>query len=155
DSSSPLYSTGGMYDPAKATALVTIATPGQLLSLGGGSHIHGYVATGPGGMVASGGSAFLGGRNYSQPAIPPGDQTNNLTATFPPVRFPDTDNAQTPTSGTINGVTYTYVLTNGNNFFITNLDSGAYGKSLYVASNNTTLYVAGNIDLTKIVFSTN
>jgi hypothetical protein len=53
----------------------------------------------------------------------------------------------------VNGVTYTYVLAGGY-YFITNLDSGAYGKSLYVAS-NATLYVAGNIDLTKIVFSTN
>jgi hypothetical protein len=155
DSSSPLYSTGGMYDAAKATALVTIATPGQFLSLGGGSHIRGYVATGPGGTVSSSGSSFVGDETYSGPGIQAGHQTNNFTATFPPVPLPDTDNAQTPTSGTVNGVTYTYVLTGGNNFFITNLDSGAYGKSLYVASNNTTLYVAGNIDLSKIVFSTN
>jgi hypothetical protein len=156
DSSSPLYSTGGMYDPLKATALVTIATPSQFLSLGGGSHIRGYVATGPGGTVIMSGSSFVGDETYSGRGIQAGHQTNNFTATFPPV-FPPFDssdsNVQTPTSGTVNGVNYTYVLTGGN-YFITNLDSGAYGKSLYVGS-NATLYVAGNIDLTRIVFSTN
>lgn len=154
DSSSPLYSTGGMYDPAKATALVTIATPGLGFSLAGNSHIRGYVATGPGGTVITGGSSFVGDETYSAGGIQAGHQTNNFTATFPPVPVPDTDNAQTPTSGTVGGVTYTYVLT-GPKYFITNLDSAAYGKSLYVASNNITLYVAGNIDLSKIVFSTN
>jgi hypothetical protein len=156
DSSSPLYSTGGMYDPLKATALVTIATPGQFLSLGGGSHIRGYVATGPGGTVIMSGSSFVGDETYSSRGIQAGHQTNDFTATFPPVSppFDSSDPAvQTPTSGTVNGVTYTYVLRSGY-YFITNLDSGAYGKSLYVGS-NATLYVAGNIDLSKIVFSTN
>jgi len=159
DSSSSLYSTGGMYDPAKATALVTIATPGQFLSLGGGSHIRGYVATGPGGTVIMSGSSFVGDETYSGRGIQAGHQTNNFTATFPPVfppyspPFDTLDNVQTPTNGTVNGVTYTYLLTGGN-YFITNLDSGAYGKSIYVGS-NATLYVTGNIDVSKIVFSTN
>jgi hypothetical protein len=156
DSSNPLYSTGGMYDPAKATALVTIATPGYGFSLGGSSHIRGYVATGPGGTVIMSGSSFVGDESFTGRGIQTGHQTNSFTANFPTV-FPPFDSStpqvQTPTNGTVNGVAYTYVLTGGN-YFITNLDSAAYGKSLYVGS-NATLYVTGNIDLTTIVFSTN
>src|SRR6266481_4623624 len=156
DSSNPLYSTGGYYDPSKATAFVTIATPGYGFSLGGGSHIRGYVATGPGGTVIMSGSSFVGDETYTGRGIQQGHQTNNFAATYPTVYPPfdsTTQQVKTPTNDTVNGVTYTYVL-NGGNYFITNLDSAAYGKSLYVASNST-LYVSGNIDLSTIVFSTN
>src|SRR5882724_6948303 len=46
DSSNPLYNTDGDYDPRKATALVTVATPGFGFRMAGNSHIRGYVATG-------------------------------------------------------------------------------------------------------------
>jgi hypothetical protein len=154
DSTDPSHSTGGMYDQSKATALATIATPRTLLSLGGGSHIRGYVATGPGGTVSVSGSSFVGDQNYDEKGIQPGHQTNNFSANLPPV-FPPfsstTPRVQTPTNGTVNGVDYTYVL-RGGNYFATNLDSAAYGKSLYIASDST-LFVTGNIDLSKIVFA--
>jgi len=144
----------GPYAPRKATALVTIATPGRLLSLGGSSHIHGYVATGPGGTVSSGGSSFVGDENYTGPGIQAGHQTNNFTQNLPPV-FPPfsstTPRVQTPTNGNVAGVDYTYVL-RGGDYFATNLDSAAYGKSLYIASDST-LFVTGNVDLSKIVFA--
>jgi len=156
DSSDPLHSTDRMYDPRKATALVTIATPGQRLSLGGGSHIRGYVATGPGGAVGARGSSFVGDENYNGNGIQPGHETNNFTESFPPVYPPfssTTPQVKTPTNGTVNGVDYTYVL-KGGNYFATNLDSAAYGKSLYVEGNST-LFVTGNIDLSTIIFATN
>jgi hypothetical protein len=156
DSSNPLYSTGGYYDPSKATALVTIATPGFSLSLGGSSHIRGYVATGPSGTVIMSGSSFVGDATYAGRGIQAGHQTNNFSADYPPVYPPfssNTPQVQTPTNRTVGGVTYTYVLTGGN-YFITNLDSAAYGKSIYIASNST-LYVTGNVDLDKIIFATN
>jgi hypothetical protein len=126
------------------------------MSLGGSSHIRGYVATGPGGTVLTSGGSFVGDQYYVGPGIQTGHQTNNFTANYPPVYAPfdsTTPQVQTPVSGTVDGVSYTYVL-QGGNYFITNLDSGTYGKSLYVASNST-LYVSGNVDLSKIVFSTN
>jgi hypothetical protein len=155
-SSNPLYSTGGYYDPAKATALATIATPGPLLSLGGGSHIRGYVATPSGGSVNMSGSSFVGDQYFDEKGLQPGHQTNYPAGNLPPV-FPPfdstTDDVHTPTNGTVNGVNYTYVL-KGGNYFVTNLDSGAYGKSLYIAADSM-LYVTGNIDLSTISFATN
>ena len=156
DSSNPLYSTAGMYDSRKATALVTIATPGPRLNLGGSSQIRGYVATGPGGTVGVRGSSFVGDENYNGNGIQPGHETNNFTADLPPVYPPfssTTPRVQTPTNGTVNGVSYTYVL-KGGNYYTSNLDSVVYGKSLYVAGNST-LFVTGNIDLSTIVFATN
>jgi len=156
DSSNPLYSTGGKYDASKATALVTVASPGLGFRLGGNSHIRGYVATGPSGSIRVTGSAFVGDENYVGSGIQSGHITNNFTASFPPVSVPftsTTPSVQTPTNGTVKGTTYTYVLTGGS-YFVTNLDSAAYGKSLYVASNST-LFVTGNVDLSTVVFNTN
>jgi hypothetical protein len=147
-------SADGPYDPRKATAVVTIATPGRLLSLGGGAHIRGYVATGPGGTVSSSGSSFVGDENYNGTGVQAGHQTNNFTESLPPVFPPFTNTTprvQTPTNGNVAGVDYTYVL-KGGNYFATNLDSAAYGKSLYIASDST-LFVTGNIDLNTIVFA--
>lgn len=156
DSTDPLHSTGGYYDPSKATAFATIATPGPLLSLGGGSHIRGYVATPPGGSVTMSGSSFVGDQYFSDKGIEPGHQTNYTAGNLPPVLPPfdsTTDEVQTPTNGMVNGVGYTYVL-QGGNYFATNLDFAAYGKSLYVGG-DATLYVTGNIDLSTITFATN
>ena len=156
DSSNPLYSTGGKYDPSKATALVTIASPGLGFRIGGNSHIRGYVATGPSGAIRITGSAFVGDQNYVGTGIQPGHITNNFAASFPPVYPPFTSSTpyvQTPTNGTVNGTDYTYVL-RGGNYFVTNLDSTIYGKTMYVASNST-LFVTGNVDLSTVVFNTN
>ena len=155
DSSDPLHSTGGMYDPAKATAFATIATPGLGFILSGGTHIRGYVATGPGGNVTPTGSSFVGDENYSGKGIQAGHKTNNFTANYLPVPVPfnSTDKeVRFPTNDIINGVSYTYVL-RGGKYFATNLDSVA-GGTIYVGSNST-LFVTGNISLSKIVFETN
>ena len=45
DSSDPLYSTGGAYDPAKASDKAFVATTGSGFSLNGSSHILGTVAS--------------------------------------------------------------------------------------------------------------
>ncbi len=156
DSSNPLYSTGGNYDPARATALVTIATPGLGFNIGGSVHIRGYVATGPGGTVSVGGSAIVGDQTYTGSGIQPGHETNDFTQTFSPViaQFTNTTKGVlTPTSGTVAGTNYDYVLM-GEKYFTTNLTSAAYGKTLYVAS-NTTLFVTGPVDLSRIVFAPN
>jgi len=156
DSSSLLYSTDGNYDRTKATDIVTVATPGLGFRISGNSHIRGYVATGSGGTVSISGSAFVGDQNFVGHGIEAGHVTNNFNASFPPVYAPFTStssNVQTPTNGTVNGTDYTYVL-RGGNYFVTNLDSTANGKTLYVGSNST-LFVTGNIDLSTVVFDTN
>ncbi|PYJ00229.1 MAG: hypothetical protein DME25_21220, partial [Verrucomicrobia bacterium] len=47
DSSNPLYSTNGYYSASKATALALVASSGSGFSIGGSSHVLGYVASGP------------------------------------------------------------------------------------------------------------
>jgi hypothetical protein len=121
--------------------------------MSGSAHIRGYVATGPGGIISVGGSAFVGDQTYSGSGIQPGHLTNNFTMAFPPVLAPftnTTSGVQTPTNGAIAGTNYTYVL-NGGNYFTTNLASLAYGKTLYVVSNST-LFVTGNVDLSTVIF---
>jgi hypothetical protein len=145
-----------MYDPTKATAMATIATPGLGFILSGSTGIRGYVASGPGGNVTAAGNAFVGDASYSGKGIQAGHKTNNFNATYPPVPEPYTSKTAGilfPTTNTVKGVTYTYVL-NGGDYFATNLDSVDYGKTLYVGSNSR-LYVTGNIDLSKIIFETN
>jgi hypothetical protein len=156
DSTDPLHSTDGNYDRAKATALVTVATPSLGFSIGGSSEIRGYVATGAGGTVQTAGASLVGDLNFSGPGVQSGHETNNFTASYPTIVAPFTNSTpgvQTPTNGTVGGTAYTYVL-NGGNYFITNLDLQNYGKTLYVAGDST-LYVSGNLDLNSIIFSTN
>jgi hypothetical protein len=156
DSSSELYSTDGNYDRNKATALVTVATPGLGFRIAGSSQVRGYVATGPGGSVNIGGAALVGDENFAGHGIQAGHETNNFTATYPTIVAPFTSSTPgilTPTKGTVGGTDYTYVL-KGGNYFITNLDSANYGKTLYVASDST-LFVTGNIDLNTVIFNTN
>jgi hypothetical protein len=149
DSSDPLASTGGFYDPAKAGDEALIATPGTGYALGGNSHIKGYVATGPGGSVAISGSASVGDKNYKSKGIQSGHFTNNFTMSLPSVVAPF-DSADAPESGTVSGTGYDYVL-EGGDYMITNLSSTVYGASLMVAESST-LYVTGTINLNKIVF---
>jgi Putative Ice-binding-like adhesive domain len=104
--------------------------------------------------VSSSGSSFVGDQTYTGRGVQPGHQTNNFTESYPPVYPPfssTTPRVQTPTNGTIAGVDYTYVL-RGGNYFATNLDSAAYGKSIYI-ERDSTLFVTGNIDLSTIVFA--
>jgi hypothetical protein len=150
DSSDPLGSTGGFYDPAKAGAEALIATPGPGFTMGGNSHIKGYVACGPGGAVVVSGSASVGDMNYKKNGIQPGHSTNNFTMSMPSVVIPF-DSADAPGTNKVSGTSYDYVL-EGGDYMATNLSSGVYGGTMMVTESST-LYVTGPINLTKIVFA--
>src|SRR5215475_305017 len=59
DSTDPLASTGGFYDPAKAGDQVLIASTGLGFNMGGNSFVRGYVACNSG-TVTTSGSASVG-----------------------------------------------------------------------------------------------
>ena len=150
DSSDPALSTNGQYDPAKWSDQALIATPGIGFTMQGSSQVFGYVATGPGGTVTASGAASVGDMFYTGKGIQPGHMTNNFTLNAPSVQVPYTV-ADPPLPGSVNGVNFDYVLAGGN-YITANLDSTAYGSTMYV-DGSAVLYVTGTINLTKIVFA--
>jgi Tfp pilus assembly protein PilX len=156
DSSNPLYSNTNKYagyDPAKATAqaLVALAPPGLNFSLGGSSQVLGSVAVPPGGVVTTKGNASVGDASWNSKGIQPGHFSNTFTNTLPDVVVPaGLAGAGAPSSGTVNGTLYTYVL-NGN-YGSTSLDGQGSSTSIYVQGNSK-VYVGGNINLNQIVFA--
>jgi len=116
DSTDERYSTGGMYDRAKRTAKVTIATPGASFRLSGSSEIRGLLATGPSTAVRFAGGALIGDLSFGGPGAQPGHLTNNFSATYPTIVAPfaaNDDGVQFPPNGTVGNTTYTYVLNGG------------------------------------------
>jgi Tfp pilus assembly protein PilV len=150
DSTDPLASTSGFYDPAKAGASVLIGTTGSGFAMKGNSHVKGYVAAGPGGVVTASGSASVGDMNWNRNGIQPGHFTNNFTMSTPSVVAPF-NWADPPVSDVVNGTSYDYVL-EGGDYMAVDLNSSAYQGTMYVAESST-LYVTGTIDLTRIVFA--
>jgi hypothetical protein len=150
DSSDPAFNTGGFYDPAKASDQALIATPGTGYTMGGSSKVKGYVATGPGGSVATSGNASVGDKNYKGKGIQAGHFTNNFNLAMPSAVAPF-DSADAPGSDTVSGKTYDYVL-EGGDYMATNLSSTAYGATLMVTESST-LYVTGTINLNSITFA--
>src|SRR5882672_9372808 len=112
DSTDPLGSTGGFYDPLKAGDQALIATPWLGFSMGGNSHIKGYVATGPGGSVNVTGSASVGAKNYNGKGIQAGHFTNDFNLAMPSVEVPY-DSGDAPGTNMVNGTGYDYVLEGG------------------------------------------
>ena len=151
DSTDPLASTGGFYDPAKAGDKVLIATTGPGFGMSGNSLVKGYVAAGgTTGKVTTQGSASVGDMTWKSKGIQPGHFTNGFTMSTPSVVAPFTS-ADAPTSDAVNGTSYDYVLAGGD-YMAANLSSSANGGTMFVAESST-LYVTGPIDLKKIVFA--
>ncbi len=120
DSSNPLYSTGGQYDPAKRHDQVVVAslsgTPGAVNV--GNANIYGSVATAPGGTVLVGANGVVGdlayaGNKADLGTIEAGHTRNDLNATISDVGVPFTGGYMTPSSGNLGGTNYTYLLGQG------------------------------------------
>jgi hypothetical protein len=155
DSADPLYSTNGRYDPAKATDLASVSTPGGF-TIGGHSHIYGYVHTAPGFAVSTGGGATVGdmawvnGKHKGIQASPTNHFAQDFTTPIPDVSLPFTS-AAAPAAGTVAGVSYNYVL-NGGNFMAASLDAGGGNTSLVVTAPSV-LVVNGPISLANVTFA--
>jgi hypothetical protein len=145
-SSDTNYSTGGLYDPAKALDQIAVgsgssAHPAVKV---GNAKIHGYVQTGPSGTVSFGGgavgdSAWISAGNAGAEAGHVGTNANTNIADVP---VPFTGGAA-PFTGvvSVNGTNYTSTLTSTTNYYAGNYTI-AGGQSL-VVTNNARLYVTG------------
>ncbi len=118
DSSDPAYSTNGRYDPAKKKDKGDVATNSSLtnsLSVGN-AKIIGKVSTGPEGVVGIGPNGTVGSLAWhvsGNKGIEPGWSSDDMDVEFPDVQAPFSSAPQ-PVGGTVNGVTYDYIITSGN-----------------------------------------
>jgi len=146
DSSNPLYSTSGLYDSAKAKDNGDVATNSGLVnSLSvGNANIKGRVSTGPGGSVSVGPNGSVGNAAWVEggnSGIQPGYVSDDMNMDFPDVSAPFTSGYWIPSSGTVDGTSYNYVLGSGN-YLLSSLDK----KDVYV-DGDAILYVTGNVKL--------
>ncbi|HMP82187.1 MAG TPA: hypothetical protein PKA41_05705 [Verrucomicrobiota bacterium] len=142
DSTDPNYSTGGQYDASKRKANGDVATNSSLTnSLNvGNANVYGRVATGPKGSVKIGPNGKVGDLAYQASGpngtIQPGYFRDDMNFTFPDAVAPFSGNGTTPTGGSYNGVSATYILGTGN-----------YKLSSMSLSGNAKVFVTGNAKL--------
>jgi hypothetical protein len=118
DSKDPTASTGGFYDPSKRKSNGDVATNSSLANRLriGNANIIGRVSTGPGGSISIGSNGAVGSAEWhadGNSGIMPGWSSDDMNVDFADITLPFTA-ADYPTSGTVNGENYTYVLGNGN-----------------------------------------
>jgi hypothetical protein len=115
DSSDPNFSTpDGRYDPTKIKDNGDVATVSGLTdSIGiGNANIKGHVRTGPGGTATVGSNGKVGSLWWHATAskgIQPGWISHDMNMSFPDVEQPF-KNMPAPLGGSVNNVSYTYVL---------------------------------------------
>jgi hypothetical protein len=106
DSTNPLYSTNGMYIPAKARANGDIAVNGNPTNGAGGvvnvgnANIYGHVSTGPNGTIDIGAQGSVGDFTWqaSNKGIQPGWSASDMNVSFSDVEVPYSG-GYTPTGG--------------------------------------------------------
>jgi hypothetical protein len=131
----------GPYNPATATANVTVLSNGNvagIIGMSGGGTIHGNAVTGPSGTVTGG--TVTGTISHdanvqiNDPALPAGFSTGSYATSLP--------------AGSVNGTNYTYVAGTGN-YEISTLTIQA-GKSM-VVNGNAVIYVTSTANNSLVV----
>lgn len=135
DSSDPLYSTNGQYIASRrkdnGDLGSNLNTASAMDFSGSNVKIYGSIATGPLGSVSGNGvtvgtASFIDGGGS-------GIQTNryvkDMNVSFEPVTAPFTNGA-TPVAGTVNGITYKYVLQDGFDYNLSTLVIGSKDEVL-------------------------
>ncbi len=112
DSTNPSYSTGGLYDRAKARDNGDIGVNSSIInSINlGNADIHGKASTGPNGTIALGVNGGVGSyawRAAGNDGIQPGWHCTDMNVTFPDVTAPFNGGGFTPSGGTITNTTST------------------------------------------------
>lgn len=151
DSQDPTYSTGGLYDPAKAKDGGSVATNSGLTNSFnvGNADIHGPAGTGPGGSPDIGPGGGIGPkwwRDAGNNGIYPGWFKDDMNVSFPDVQVPFTGGASTPVNGEVDGTNYTYVLLSGN-YELPSLSMSGNSKNVMLVTGNATLYVTGEVSI--------
>jgi hypothetical protein len=150
DSSNPTYSTGGLYDPAKAHDQVHVGCNSfvpNCITIGT-AKVYGYLHTMFGGSPALNNGVVGDTAFVNNPAnvglIEVGHLFNNLNAVFQDAQVPYTSGASLY-PGTVGGTNYTYVAYGSNYYYNGSMVlSGA--KVLIIG--NATIYVTGSFKLT-------
>ncbi len=156
DSTDPAYSTGGAYDPAKAKDNGDIATNSAMIdSLDvWNADIFGKASTGPGGTVKIGPNGSVGSEAWhlaGNKGIEPGWSSDDMNVSFPDVSVPFSGGALTPSSGSVGGTNYDYVVTSGN-WELASLSMN--GNEKLIALGDAVLYVSGSVSLTGNAYIT-
>jgi hypothetical protein len=120
NSTNAAQSTGGQYDPAKATDHAIVATTSKVVgdfNIGNVS-IYGRVATGPGATVTVGVNGNVGSTAWNDNSsyngmIQPGYATDDANVYIPDANLPSPFAPLMPAAGVVNGTNYTYVLRDG------------------------------------------
>jgi hypothetical protein len=119
DSTDPMQSTDGRYDPDKAGDKGDVATNSGLLSSlrVGNADIKGRVATGPNGSPDVGPSGSVGSKTWVESGnsgIEPGYFSDDANIDMPDVKLPFTESPSTPGGRVVDQTGYDYVLDTGN-----------------------------------------
>lgn len=159
DSTNPLKSTLGQYDPLKAgdqAHVVTVSREQNAIDIGTLS-LYGYAGTGPGGTIGinSGnvGSTLFNDNPANDGKIETGHATDDINIYVADPTLPSNfTGALPPGSGTYAGTNYTYVLPSGN-WTLTSLRLGS-GQRMMVTGNarllvtgSTAISGSGEIDI--------
>jgi len=150
DSTNPLYSTNGFYDPNpnKLKDNGDIATnSGIINSINvGNADIWGHASTGPNGSVAVGANGAVGSKAWhmgGNNGVEPGWVKDDMNVAFPDITAPFTSGFN-PSSGSVGGTNYTYVLGDGN-YIMGSLRMSGQNK-MYI-NGHAILYVTNSISL--------
>jgi hypothetical protein len=149
DSADPAYSTGGQYDPAKAKDGGSVATNSSLTNSFsvGNADIHGHAAMGPTGTPSIGAGGGIGPkwwRDAGNNGIYTNWFTDDMNVSFPDVQLPFSGGAFTPSSGTVGGTNYDYVLGTGN-YQLSSLSMSGNSGTVMLIQGNAVLLVTGNV----------
>lgn len=149
DSTDPNWSTGGMYDSAKARDNGDVATNSGLINSFnvGNADIWGKASTGPGGSISVGSNGAVGSKtwhNGGNNGIEPGWSTDDMNIDFPDVKPPFNGGGFAPNNGNVGGTNYNYVM-GGGNWQMTSLSLS--GQQKVLITGHAVLYVTGNVSM--------
>jgi hypothetical protein len=157
NSCDPNYSTGGLYDPAKAHDKIKVATDsaGSPAIAVGTTLVYGSVATGPGATISVNNSGGVGDAGYlsggGTGAIQPGHSANDMNVAIPDVQVPYTDGAPVVLGTyTVGGTNYNYCL--GATNYFQNKQFNTSGSM--IVTSTATLYVANSFSLSGDLYIT-
>lgn len=145
DSSDPNYSTNGQYDSTKRKDNGTVATnsTNQNAFVSGNAKIWGKVATGPGAGISLGPNGSIGDSSWvsgGNKGIQSGHYSDDASVSLFDVPEPFST-ASAPSSATVNGTNYDFVIGNGNWM----LSGSTQFKGKVLVTGDATLYVTSAV----------
>jgi hypothetical protein len=152
DSGDTNYSTGGMYDAAKATdhaIVATDSTNANCISSSGGAKVKGFIKTGPGGSANFGGSGSAGDAawvNGGNSGVQSGHYKNDMNVFFPDVPTPPAGGIP-PLLGIVGGTNYTYALSGTIGKYQMPTLTMSSSQNMIIYGGEVTLYIFGSINM--------